>query len=150
MTKQEMQILLTEKGIKFDKRWAEAKLQPLIDSLAPNTNEPVTPTMSDEEIKRITDEVSGKNVKPIEDFLKMTTRVDGEARTENGIIIPQEVLAHFSPTKWFYISSRQEAACVIVRHMKNGNKEFVREYSKAVHGDTYWELADTFVAKNNE
>ena len=149
MNKAELQAKLDEAGVKYDKRWAEKKLQEAWDALdkAFPLVEVSPPAYTEEEIKNIEKVITGDTL--IEDTLKMTVRMDGEVTTLNGLIIPPEVLTHYQKANWYYYAEQTAEKCAILRTV-NGHTEFVREFSREVHKDGYKQLAAQFIAKNNK
>lgn len=167
MTKQELQEKLTEMGVEYSKRLGEKKLQELYDSILANapsaevevegentvtesTDKTVEhPQYTEEQIKRVEDELMGRSLPPIEETLKMTVRDYGEVTTEHGLIIPPEVLTHYAKTEWEYMGEVM-ADKVVVTRLTRGRREFVREYTRSLHGERFADLAKQFIDKKNK
>lgn len=147
MTKDELKKALTEMGVKVDGRWSEERLRQEFDAIAPK---PDAPVYTESEIKRVADELSGKDARPIEEFKATLERnEDGKLQTKSGILIPDSMFAGKQRTSWAYSIKFLSGSCIVERMMYNGLKQFVREYSMTVHGDKYKELAEQFVFKKN-
>lgn len=146
-----MKELLTKAGVKVDGRWSEERLQKEIDALAPVAETAPEPIVySEAEIKHVEEVLSGKNARPIEELKSTLERnEDGKLSTKSGILIPDSVFTGKSRTTWVYSIRKAHDMCVVERMMYNGVKEFVREYSRTVHGDRYASLAEQFIFKKN-
>lgn len=140
MTKEEMQKRLSDAGQPVDKRWSEKTLQEKVNKL---------PSYTEEEIQNIISDVRGDHVKPIEEMTMKLDRTGEHPVTPGGIAVPWSVLSHMSKTKWNYFARPSSDVCAVYRMMYNGREEFVREYRRDIHGDTFQALADQFVKKNN-
>lgn len=145
MTREEITKALNSNGIEYNKFWKTDKLEALL----PKASEPETPKYTDEEISNIARSVSGKDVPPIEKTLELTTREGGEAVTKSGIVVPGSVLASYKPTKWAYRLDKSADSVRVYRATASGYNETVREYSRAVHGDGFLSLAESFARKNS-
>ena len=142
MTKAALQKELTERGIAFDGRWNEEKLEALLPVVAP--------VYTEEQIKNIANVLESSKPKPVESIMNTAHRYDdGEVRTANGLIIPDSVLMGYAKTKWTYSVQHGQELSVVTRKMYTGLEESVRTYSKADHGEFYKKLAEQFVKKNN-
>ena len=158
MNKSELQAKLDEKGIKYDKRWKAEKLQELLEAspVAPATS-PAAPvadqetkkTYTEEELKNIADEVSGKNIPTTDEMLSMTQRPDGVVVSKHGIIIPPEVMAKIPKTQYRYFADHSSEKSGVYRVNPRGQTELVRVYSLSEHGEGFKELANGFVEKKN-
>ena len=143
MTKAALQKELTERGIAFDGRWNEEKLEALLPVVAP--------VYTEEQIKNIANVLESSKPKPVESIMNTAHRYDdGEVRTANGLIIPDSVLMGYAKTKWTYSVQHGQELSVVTRKMYTGLEESVRTYSKADHGEHYKDLANSFVTKNNQ
>ena len=148
MSKDELKQALEDKGVKVDGRWSEERLQKELDALAPVAEPAVVYTEA--KIKQVEEELSGKNARPIEDLKNTLTRnEDGKLQRASGLLIPDSVFTGKTQTDWAYTIRYHDYSCVVERMMYNGFKEFVREYSLAVHGDKYKTLAEQFIFKKN-
>lgn len=143
MTRAETIAELKERGIAFDGRWNDEKLASLLPTKAPE--------YTNEQIANIASVLESQKVKPIESILNNAHRYDdGEVRTPNGLIIPDQVLVNYSKTKWNYSVQHGQELSVVTRKMYTGTVESVRTYSKADHGEHFKQLAEQFITKNNK
>jgi len=112
--------------------------------------EAVAPKYSEEEIQNIAKGIIRNSVPaPVEEILDKTVPVDGGRETEAGIFVDARSLAKLTRTKWHFVLQLKEKAASVWKVTERGDKVFVREYSKEVHGGNWKELADCFVKKNN-
>lgn len=109
----------------------------------------VTPQYTEEQLKSIGEGVSGASVPTVEETLKMTTRVNGDAVTQSGIIIPSAVLARMSSDQFTFVVEYTQSEAVVSKFNKAGRKLFVRTYTREVHGEAWKKMAEQFVQKNN-
>lgn len=154
MTKQEMVTFLKENGVEVKYQWGEKRLKEEMDKLVPvvKNEEPTTqdtePAYSEEAIKHIADDLSGKHVRPIENITKDLYRDDeGLLRSPSGIIVPDSVIAGKTKTKWEYRVRTLSDVSIVEKVMYNGYTEFVREYSLSIHGQEHRKLAEQFAQK---
>jgi hypothetical protein len=142
-TREELMRGLRDRKIPFDGRWNDEKLEALLPIVAP--------VYTEEQIANIADVLEASKPKPIESILNNAHRYDdGEVRTPNGLIIPDEVLLRYAKTTWVYSVQHAAELSVVTRKMYTGLEESVRTYSKADHGEFYKKLAEQFVLKNNQ
>lgn len=114
-------------------------------------NVDTAPTYSEKEIEAIAEDLSGKNIRPIEELKAKVQRNDaGQLETASGLLIPDSVFGARTKTGWSYRLRNIHNACVVERMMYTGLVEFVREFSLSIHGNGYAALAQQFVFKKNE
>lgn len=165
MSREELKAKLTELGIPFQPRLGEKKLMELLpkeyaESVQSESKddegqkdaheegqEEVRPQYSEAQIQDIVKDLGKKSIP--EEMLAKTQRDDGEVRTESGIIIPREALAHLTKTKYEFVLQCTGEQCSVNKCDPNGKMTFVRRYERTVHGDGFRELAEQFVQKRN-
>lgn len=108
-----------------------------------------TPQYTEEQLKHIEASVSGVNTPTVEETLSMTTRVNGDAVTDSGIVVPAVVLARMSSDQFTFVIEYTQSEAIVSKVNKAGRKLFVRTYSRDVHGEAWKQLAERFAAKNN-
>lgn len=138
-----MQAALEARGVKVDKRWAEKRLTEELAKL--EVIKPVT----EEVAKNIASIVAGEGRRPLEEMTMKLDRTGQNPVTPGGLIIPWSALTAMKPTDWHYYLVESVDLCAVKRVMYNGHEEFVREYSRTIHGEDFLKLGRGFVEKKN-
>lgn len=137
MSKEELRKILDTAGVEYDKRFGEKKLQSLVDGL-------------EKKVQLAVEDVTEMNKPTLDETLEITTRIDGEPTTKNGIVIPATVLPKLSRTKYFYRADCTSEECAVIKVDRRNKEHQVRVYSKERHGENFKQLAEMFVDKNNK
>jgi len=132
--KEQLHVELTNLGVKFDKRLGESKLQELL-------------TTTKAKFEAIQDDITGATKMTTDDLTQGERTEDGIKR-KSGLIIPNKVVAQLQKTRWVYFSEDTSEKSIVAKEYGK-HVQYVREYTRQIHGPDFQKLAHQFVDKNN-
>jgi hypothetical protein len=139
--KSDLQAQLDARGVKYDKRWGEAKLKlalegAIIERVKPE-DKPSVPELTPEaeERSQLINEEAEKTVQAIRENAKIVKEQYAMKKLEQDGRIVKESGKIFV---------KREVSDGVEIYEKVSNK-FIRVYTKSIHGEGYKELADKFI-----
>lgn len=136
LTKEELRAELDKLGVKYHHMHGEAKLQELLSEAQAKE-------------KAIIEDITGVNKPTVEEMVEGGTRTEIGVQRPSGIVIPHQVLATYSKTKFVYGIICDSEHCEVFKQDHRGKKQLVRIYNVDDHGEKFKELAEMFARKNN-